>query len=337
MTAGGSEPGRGRAQRWLGWPLRRALDPRVRWGANLVGDHVDARAEGLERRLDELEDRLGRLLDARSRATLGSLGRLHADLHGGRPEALSDLGADVAQFLNWTSGPDGYAAQARLWFNTPVPVEHHAGRVEPLLVNERIVEQPFVFGALSGLEPPARVLDVGGAESTVALALAALGHRVTVVDPRGYRLSHPGLRALACRLEELDQEETGFDAAVALSAIEHFGLNHYTEAPAEREAPRGREDLEAVRELARRVRPGGLLVLTVPLGEPAVDDFERVYDLEGVRDLLGGWQVLRLAAAWRRDQLTWVAGPADAPAGERGVALVLAANPETAPDEQAAA
>ena len=58
-----------------------------------------------------------------------------------------------------------------------------------------------------------------------------LGHDVTVVDPRGYPLAHPRLRAAACRLDELDGLDgldlPPFDAAVALSAIEHFGLDGY--------------------------------------------------------------------------------------------------------------
>src|SRR5207244_11085210 len=110
------------------------------------------------------------------------------------------LDAPTAAFLNWTGGPDGWASLSGLWFNEPVPVEYQEGGVGVLLVNERIVEQPYVFAAVAAGGPgPLRVLDVGGGESTVGLSLASLGHHVTVVDPRGAALEHPRLSVIATR------------------------------------------------------------------------------------------------------------------------------------------
>ena len=70
-------------------------------------------------------------------------------------------------------------------------------------VHERIVEVPYAFRALSGLAPGSRVLDVGSAESTVALSLAALGYRVTALDLRPYPFEHPLLEVVAAPLEEV--------------------------------------------------------------------------------------------------------------------------------------
>ncbi len=295
----------------LGWPLRRALDPRVR----MTVHEIDARlgSENLARptihdRLDDL-DRMGRDM-------LAGLGWRDGAAPGG---ALDRLDAPRAAYLNWATGPEGYASQAGLWFNPPVPVHHAAGAVELLLVNERIVEQPFVFGALAGLAPGSRILDVGGSESTVGLSLATLGHRVTVVDPRPHPLAHANLTHAACRLDELDAPAP-FDGAVALSAVEHFGLEHYAGAATPAEP---RADLDALARLRGLLAPGGLLVLTVPFGEQAsVDAFQRVYDEAGLAQLLAGWEVRTSLRAGRIDRLTWQLG---APSRERhGVALVTA-------------
>ena len=299
-----------RLKRLLGWPLRRALDPRVR----MTVHEIDARlgSEDLARptihdRLDDL-DRMGREL-------LAGLGWRDVPAPGG---ALHQLDAPRAEYLNWATGPDGYAAQAGLWFNPPVPVHHVAGGVEPLLVNERIAEQPFVFGALAGLEPGARILDVGGSESTVGLSLATLGHRVTVVDPRPHPLAHPSLTHAACRLDELAAPAQPFAAAVALSAVEHFGLEHYG-----LDWEDERADRDALSRLRELVAPGGLLVLTVPFAERAtVDSFQRVYDEAGLAELLAGWDVRTSLRCGRLDRLTWMLGE---PSRERhGVALVTA-------------
>lgn len=302
-----------RLRRLLGWPLRRALDPRVR----MTVHEIDARlgSENLARptihdRLDDL-DRMGR-------DVLAGLGWRDVPEPGG---GLARLDAPRAAYLNWASGPDGYAAQAGLWFNPPVPVHHRAGAVEPLLVNERIVEQPFVFAALAGLPPGSRILDVGGSESTVGLSLATLGQEVTVVDPRPYPVAHPNLTHASCRLDELETPAAPFDAAVVLSAVEHFGLDHYATGWAD-----PRADLAALARLRELVAPGGLLVLTVPFGAQAgIDDFQRVYDEASLRELLAGWEVRTSLRAGRLDRLTW---QLDEPSRERhGVALVVAGAP----------
>jgi hypothetical protein len=298
-----------RLGRALGWPLRRALDPRVRWTVH----EIDARLGSADLARPTVHDRLDDL-DRMGRDVLAGVGWQAGD--GARELAALDPGR--AAYLNWAAGPDGYASQAGLWFNPPVPVEHHAGRVGVLLVNERIVEQPFVFGALAGLPPGSRILDVGGSESTVGLSLAALGHDVTVVDPRAHPLRHPRLRHEAVRLDELPGGAP-FDAAVVLSAVEHFGLDHYGTG-----ATDARLDLAALARLRELVAPGGLLVLTVPFGAASVDGFQRVYDEAGLAELLDGWSVETSLRVGRTDRLTWEAG---APSREgHGVALVTARN-----------
>jgi SAM-dependent methyltransferase len=306
-------------RRVLGFPSRRVLDRRVEWAINAVDDRLGSDRDtrpGVHARLDDLENW--------SRQTLAALG--HAAVRGrGLQVPLSELDAHTAAFLNWTAGPDGWASQAGLWFNEPVPLEYREGGVGVLLVNERIVEQPYVFAAVATAGPaPRRVLDVGGGESTVGLSLASMGHEVTVVDPRGAPLEHPGLTVIKSRLDEVGDEAGPFDVAVALSAIEHFGLSHYTGEEGDTRA-----DLEAVRRMGELLRPGGRLVLTVPLGEPSVDDFQRVYDLAGVRALVQGWEVEDLSVVRQVDRVTWEVGdPEDESDRRRGVALVTARRPD---------
>jgi hypothetical protein len=299
-----------RVKRMLGWPLRRVLDPRVRMTVHEIDARLGSEDLGRPTVHDRLDD-----LDRMGRDMLAGLGWRAVPEPGG---TLAQLDAPRAAYLNWASGPDGYASQAGLWFNPPVPVHHDAGGVEVLLVNERIVEQPFVFRALAGLPGDARILDVGGSESTVGLSLATLGHRVTVVDPRPYPLRHRNLAHAGCRLDELPDPVVRFDAAVVLSAVEHFGLEHYG-----LEWSDARADLAALARLRELVAPGGLLVLTVPFAEQAtVDDFQRVYDEAGLRELLAGWDVRTSLRVGRIDRLTWELGAASRE--RHGVALVIA-------------
>ncbi|WP_320670481.1 class I SAM-dependent methyltransferase [Patulibacter defluvii] len=313
----------GRLKRAAGWPARRLLDPRVDWAVNQIDDRLGSQRDTrptVHERLDGLEGRLD-ALEQLERSVLHAVG------HAVGPEnelevGLERLGPAAAALLNWANGPHGFAAQAGLWFNPPAPVEHREGAVDLLHVNERIVEQPWVFGAVAAATGgrPARLLDLGGGESTVGVSLASLGHRVTLVDPRGLRLAHPNLTVRGERLEQTPDDAGPFDAAVVLSAVEHFGLEHYG-------TPRGveRADLEALARVRELVRPGGALILTVPIGAPSVDGFQRVYDRAGVAELTAGWTVDERTIVRQQDRLTWVREPDDAGDDQRrGVALVRA-------------
>ena len=307
-------------RRALGWPARRLLDPRTRWTHDLIDERLGYRPgqPDVHYRLDRIEGRL--------EALVRHAGWRRAAISGSTaPElTLEDLTPELAEFLNWNDGPHGLAAQAGMWFNPPVPPEYLAGAVRPLHVTERIAEQPFAFASLAELAPGSRVLDVGGSESHVGLALASSGYRVTLVDPRGSPFTHPNLDVCACRLEDLPGGDP-YDGALALSAIEHFGLGHYLPAGTDPETERA--DLAAMALLAERTRSGGLLVLTVPYGPPSTDDFQRVYDADGLEELLAGWNVRRRRFAHTLDRLTWLTTDEWPGGDEPGAALVLAERP----------
>lgn len=238
---------------------------------------------------------------------------------------VGDLRWPVAEFVNWATYQHGYAGQAGMWINNPVFVTVEPDGVRVRNVNERIVEMPFAFAALSGLERPSRILDIGGSESTIALSLASLGHDVTLVDPRGFPVEHPRLTVQSVVLDDLPEDEEPYDAVLAVSAIEHFGLGAYGLPDSQR-----RLDMEALTIVRRLLRPGGLLVLTVPFGAPSVDDFQRVYDNDGLDQLIDGWEVLERSGGWPTKATVWEAGPLKVPAnapGSHGVAMIVARRP----------
>jgi SAM-dependent methyltransferase len=87
-------------------------------------------------------------------------------------------------------------------------------------------------------EPPARVLEVGAGDGSLAAALREAGYDVLAIDPRG----GDGVHEAA--LADLDEPDASFDAAVAVVSL------HHVEPLA-----------ESCANLARLVRPGGTLVV----------------------------------------------------------------------------
>ena len=225
---------------------------------------------------------------------------------------LEELDSQVAGFLNSAVGHRGYAAQRGLWLNWPVTLSYEEGDVQLGSVNERIVEHPYVLRATAALAPGARILDVGAAESTLALSLAGLGFDVIALDPRGYPLTHPNLRAETTTLENWDSDQR-FDAVLCISTIEHLGAGGYGES-----RQRSGADEQALARMLELLEPGGLLVLTAPLGGEG-------YERERLEELLADWEVDDFTVAEQTEPAQWSVG--DSGSATAGVALVTARRP----------
>ena len=220
----------------------------------------------------------------------------------------------------------GFAAPEGLWFNPPISVAYEEGRVRPANTNERIVELPYVFRALSRAEPGTSVLDIGAAESTVAFSLASLGYDVTAVDLHPYPLVHPRLKSVEGDILDWDPGTT-FDVVLCISTLEHIGLGAYGEDASGADNPSDGRALERIRALTR---PGGVLVLTVPFGDASADMNQRSYGREDLERLLDTWKVEDVTVVRRENDLTWAVGE-DRGGSEsddlRRVALVTALRP----------
>jgi SAM-dependent methyltransferase len=143
---------------------------------------------------------------------------------------------------------------------------------------------------LDGLGPPDgwRVLDVGCGTGGNFAFLDRYGtvegcdcseEAIRYCNMRG---THP---ARVADIYELPYEDASFDLVTCLDVIEHLRL-----------------DLPAFQELARVLRPGGHLLVTIPVGPHLYSDFDclsghlRRYRFGEVRDLLGlsGFEPVRM-------------------------------------------
>ncbi|HEY2720007.1 MAG TPA: DUF268 domain-containing protein [Solirubrobacteraceae bacterium] len=278
------------------------------------------------RRLQELLTQLGEHIDEHELRALARIEGLEDRAYVERIDRAADspleqLDGAVANLVNHALGHRGFAAQAGLWFNPPVTVELTDGAARLAGINERIVEMPYALGALARLTAPARVLEIGSAESTFALSVASLGHHVTALDLHPLPYAHPNVESVVGRFEDWQPQER-FDAAFLISTIEHFGLGAYGEPEIGTGA-----DREAVERVGELLADDGFMVLTTPFGRAGVNELERTYDEPGLAALLQGWTVLDRLTVARRDPLTWLPiGPdEEVPADGVGVVMVIAA------------
>jgi len=228
--------------------------------------------------------------------------------------------------LNWATAGDnlGFSAQQGLWFNPPITVEHRPGEVALRYVNERIVEVPYAMAAAGGLPTGSRVLDVGSAESTLALSLASIGLQVTAIDSRPYPLTHPNMDVVISPIEEWEGPKKPLDAIFCISTIEHLGVGAYGQSPADPKL-----DRKVIELMSSWLSPKGELVLTTPYGDWSMDSFQRVYDAYHLELLLEGWSVLDRRICVQTDDLVWETVTQEPDehsweAGRRGVVLLRA-------------
>jgi 2-polyprenyl-3-methyl-5-hydroxy-6-metoxy-1,4-benzoquinol methylase len=293
------------------WPVRRFFDPRFAGIHEAVQDvkHIVIADMDAANEASVLTGRTLENLLAQHAAMLTRIEPMEEKVEGLHnrflfdPEAehsLEDLDDGVARILNYSSSHHGFASSANLWFNPPVLVEYASGDVGVRWVNERIAEIPYAFRALSRVVAGARILDVGATESTVSLSLATLGYEVTAIDPRPNPLSHERLNTIVGQIEDWDTDSE-FDAVLCLSTIEHLGTGEYEQQGTER-----RIDLDAMTRIRELTKPGGSLVLTTAVGRASSNESSRVYDREGLDELLAGWDVEDLTLLQRKDATSWV-------------------------------
>ena len=292
------------------WPVRRFFDPRftgiheeVQDVKRVVIADMDAANEAsvltgqtLDTLLVQNEALLARIEPMRQKVE-GLHNRFLFDPEEEHP--LEDLDDDMARILNYASSHEGFASHASLWFNPPILVGYSSGEVGVRWVNERVAEVPYAFRALSRVPPGGTILDVGATESTVSLSLATLGYQVTAIDPRPNLLDHDRLQTVVGQIEEWETDAE-FDAVLCLSTIEHLGTGEY-----EQQGTESRVDLDAMKRMHELTKPGGSLVLTTAVGRAASNESSRVYDREGLDELLAGWEVEDLTLLQRKDATSW--------------------------------
>jgi SAM-dependent methyltransferase len=117
-----------------------------------------------------------------------------------------------------------------------------------------------------------------------SIILAFGGHPVTI-EYNKIICEDPRLQVMT--VEEFKQNPMKFDAIVSISSIEHDGLGRYGDPI----NPWG--DIEAMQEIKKLLKPGGLFFLAVPVGKDLlVWNAHRVYGVIRLPLLLAGWEIV---------------------------------------------
>jgi SAM-dependent methyltransferase len=133
------------------------------------------------------------------------------------------------------------------------------------------------------------VLDFGSGNGMMALGASLAGGDAVAVDlePEQYLFRGHEVEYVQGDFNKLEFEPASFDQILNCSSIEHVGLAGRYGSP---DDPDG--DLRAMDKMADLLKPGGDMVLAIPLGVDAVySPWHRVYGEQRLPRLLERWEI----------------------------------------------
>jgi SAM-dependent methyltransferase len=154
-------------------------------------------------------------------------------------------------------------------------------------------------------EGPGVALDFGPGGSHLALIAAQRGFQVTSIDlerPQ-WMYSHSNLQFVAGDILNFPFQENHFDLVLNCSTVEHVGLSGRYGVTEERTDG----DLEAMSRLRHLLKPGGQMLLTIPVGRDSVfAPLHRIYGEIRLPQLLQGFRILKEEFWMKDDQNRWI-------------------------------
>jgi SAM-dependent methyltransferase len=182
----------------------------------------------------------------------------------------------------------------------------------PTLKGDRWVEWGFVLARIP--DGSGSVLDFGADVGFLSFSAAERGHEVVAFDrlPPALDYDHPRVKPVEGDVLTHDFGGQSFDLIINCSSVEHVGL-------AGRYGSFDREngDIEAMGILRGLLKPGGKMVLTIPVGRDGIfAPQHRVYGEQRLPRLLDGFEIAE-ERFWRKRGPHWTrVGRADALAEE---------------------
>ncbi len=175
-------------------------------------------------------------------------------------------------------------------------------RREPNLEGDRDIEWTWISANMPG--GPGKALDFGTGDSHLAFQAALSGFEVTSIDlgPVSRFYSHPKVHFHQADLLTMDLPKRFYNLVINCSTVEHVGLSGRYGVTDQH--PDG--DLEAMKIILQAMKPGGKMLLTIPVGlDQVFAPLCRVYGAKRLPLLLKGYFILKEEFWQKKNSNSW--------------------------------
>lgn len=150
-------------------------------------------------------------------------------------------------------------------------------------------------------------VDIGGAGSLLSPMLVALGYDVVGYDLHPWSLNFQGYEHRVGDACNMQFEDSTVDVCVSINCIEHMGNKRYGKSNTA-------TDKLFMEEVFRILKPGSILIISMPYGTSQERPSHRVYNEEQVKKLTDGFIELHreiYVPSSDKDQFHYLVGSAE--------------------------
>ena len=178
-----------------------------------------------------------------------------------------------------------------LWY-----VEKNRGH-KVFQISERIIEYPFAIANIRELPRGSKIAVLGCHGDLLTTILPSLGYETHGFDMKPYDLEYENFHFHKIDVREIGLPDNSFDAVIAVSTVEHIGM-----FDGDKDG-----DEKALAEANRILKPGGILILTVPCARQRheISMYQRTYDPLSLERLLPGLSIEELLFYSRNQRGMW--------------------------------
>lgn len=165
-----------------------------------------------------------------------------------------------------------------------------------ILFDERVVEYPWIFANINK-EPGLKLLDIGPAlnQEFCLNYLDSVCQRKQLVmlslTPEANCFYYRNVSYLLCDARSLSFSDNSFDQITCISTLEHIGMDNTKYGSLKEFNPK--EYKIALKEMKRVLKPGGLLLITVPFGKYSSEDLggsQQRFDWQMIEDSIKAFE-----------------------------------------------
>lgn len=175
----------------------------------------------------------------------------------------------------------------------------------PNLLGDRDIEHSWIAANIP--DGSGKAIDFGSGPTWMGLLAARKGYSVLSIDLTDVEwfYQHNNLNFSKINIFDVPYESNSLQLVINCSTIEHVGLKGRYNTKEEQ----GDGDIDAMKFLGDLLSPGGLMLMTVPVGQDTVyHPFHRIYGSSRLPRLIEGWEIIK-EEYWSKDTNNiWIKG-----------------------------